>query len=457
MILLIFLRQNNYKNISFTGKKEAINMSAVKEYNTQNNYRLITTDSKTDNVNILLKIFTDNEFDAKPSAKFVLSELLNRGSVFQKQEEMDSNLAQIGIEKNFGAKNQTVTCVIECDTETIPQAFANLKEVMDNPRFTEEEFQKAKELIKDLIKTEEKSAFDKLESELFKGLPNGYSKEEILKDLDTLKLDDIKKLYSNILSNGKGIISISAPIDRKPEIKNTIFNGTSILSPVKEFNVSDIKQDFKKVEQTKVLSDTYNKNQAEIIEAFKFKINDNIKDHVTVKLLNIILGGNPSSRLFMDLREKEKLAYQVKSSYSKHNDIGLFTLQIGTTTDNKQTGEKHFENVQKSIEGFNRHIEKIKTEKVSQEELKSAKLYLKNLILNDNQSPAYKALSLANDVNTPYSIYRTNMLLDEIDKITADDIYNAANYIFNQKPTYSILATQDTINANENYLKTLEN
>ena len=39
----------------------------------------------------------------------------------------------------------------------------------------------------------EKSAFDKLAAELYKNLPVGYTKEEILKDLDTLKFDDVKE------------------------------------------------------------------------------------------------------------------------------------------------------------------------------------------------------------------------------------------------------------------------
>ena len=40
-----------------------------------------------------------------------------------------------------------------------------------------------------------------------------------------------------------------------------------------------------------------------------------------------------------------------------------------------------------------------------------------------------------------------------VEKITADDIYNAANYIFAGKPTYSILATEDTLNANKEYFE----
>ena len=184
---------------------------------------------------------------------------------------------------------------------------------------------------------------------------------------------------------------------------------------------------------------------------------DNIKDTAAIRLLNIILGGNPSSRLFTDLREQEKLAYQVKSSYSSQDDIGILSLKIGTTTDNKETGEKHFDNIKKSIDGFNKHIEKIKNEKVSEEELKNAKLYLKNNILNNNHSSISKASNLLKSANTPYSIHKTNLLLEEVDKISVDDIYNAANYIFSNRPTYSILATKDTLNANKDYFKSLEN
>ena len=173
--------------------------------------------------------------------------------------------------------------------------------------------------------------------------------------------------------------------------------------------------------------------------------------------MNIILGGNPSSRLFMDLREKEKLAYHVKSNYSSSDDIGVMTLRIGTTTDNKETGEAHFDNVKKSIEGFNRHIHKIMSEKVTDEELQNAKLSLKNSLLNSCHSSSGKVSNLTKTVDTPYGINRTNMLLNEIDKITAEDIYNAANYIFSNKPTYSIVATEDTLKANQEFLKSLEN
>lgn len=447
----------NYKNVSFTGaKKEAINPDTVKEYNTQNNYRVITQNSKTDNVELIYKICTDNDIIIKPSASLVLERLLNEGTIFKPQEEFDADLAQDGIRKGLSASEHSITCAMGCDTDTISKGFENLKDIINNPRFTQSEFERAKSAIRDNILTAEKSAYDKLDKELFDGTTEGYTKQEILDDLQTLSLDDVKTLYNKLLRNGKGIVAVSAPFEKKPELKNEIFSNIAQLPKVKEFNPAKLQETFKPTEQTKILTDTDFKNQAEIIQAYKFKINGNLKDTVSLKLLNTILGGNPSSRLFMDLREKEKLAYHVKSRYQSNDDTGVMTLRIGTTTENKETGEQSFNNVQKSINGFNRHINKIKTEKVTDEELKNAKLSLKNAILNANHEYGDKNINMILGVNSPYGTFRVNQLFDEIDKITIDDIYNTANYVFSNKPTYSIVATENTLKANEEYLKTLQ-
>lgn len=448
----------NHKDVSFTGanKKEAINMSSVKEYNLNNNYRVVTTNSKTNNIDGILKIYLDNPHFEKPSASFVLNKILSEGSMLRNPEKFETDMAKDGITLSTGATEKAITSAIICDSDNFAKALEGVREVLDNPRFTQEEFEHAKAQIKENIETSEKSAFDKLDCELYKNLPDGVSKEEILNDLKTLTIDDVKRLYNSILQNGKASIVVSAPFDKKPELNNTLFNNLNKFKTAKEFSLTPLSDVYAPIEKTKVLTDNDYKNQAEIIEAFKYRINENIKDKTTIALLNIILGGNPSSRLFSDLREKEKLAYHVKSNYETYENFGIFTLKIKTTTDNKETGEQSFDNVQKSIDGFNRHIEKIKTEKVTNEELENAKLSLKNSILNSNHNPEDKTISLLYGLKSPYGINRENQLFDEIDKITVDDIYNTANYIFAGKPIYSIVATKDTLEANKNFFTKLE-
>lgn len=449
--------KQNHKQVSFTGasKKEAIDPNSFKEYNLKNNYRAALVNSKSNNVNIAFKLSTDKDIECKPSASVVLSQLLNEGSINKNQTDFDTELAKEGIEKGVAASEHAITCSISCDTDNIPKSFNSIKEVIETPRFTNEEFELVKNRIRDNILTSEKSPFDKLEPELFKGLPQGYSKEDLLNDLNTLTLDDVKELHKKLLSQSKGIISIAAPFDRKPELKNEVFSNIASFNSVKEFSPKEIQNIYKPVETTKVLTNIDFKNQADIVEAYKFKINGNLKDMVTIRLLNTILGGSSSSRLFCDLREKEKLAYHVRSQYNSDNDIGIFALNIGTTTENKETGEQSFDNVKKSIDGFNRHIQKIKSEKVTEDELANAKLQYKNIILNDNHTAADRADNIFNGIDDSYGATRQNQILEEIDKITVDDIYNAANYIFAGKPIYSIVATENTLKANEEYLKSL--
>ena len=213
---------------------------------------------------------------------------------------------------------------------------------------------------------------------------------------------------------------------------------------------------YEPIAQTKVLTDVHNKNQADIIEAFKFKNNGNLKDDMTVLLLNTILGGNSSSRLFNDLREQQKLAYSVRSRVNYYKNTGVLMLRIGTTTENKTTNEQSYDNVQKSIDGFNKHIQKIKSEKVNEKELENAKLYCKNMVLSANEDVAGKTSSLESGLYDYYGLNKENLILEMIDKITVDDIYNAANNIFNSKPVYSINATQNTLDANKDYFARLE-
>ena len=448
---------NDAKSISFTGRKEAIDLSNVKEYNMpDNNFKIVTNNSRTDNCYVKMQFSTEGYNTDKLAAVLVLDELLNEGTLNKNQEEFYKDLQKSGINANFESNNKSVTVYSKFASEDMDKALKSIKELLDNPRFTQETFNEVKSRIIDNISISEKSAFDKLDTEIYKNLPQGKSKSELLKELDSLTLDDVKRLYDSIMTNSKASIAVTAPFNKKPELNDTLFNSIAAYKKFNVYSPEELLDKYIPNTQTQVLTDIDNKNQAEIIEAFKFRRGNNLKDDICLELLNTILGGNASSRLFNDLREQQKLAYHVRSNFKITDNIGLFYLKIGTTTENKDTNEISYDNLQKSIDGFNKHIKKIKTEKVTEEELNNAKLNLKNSILNMNNTHGSQTDGLLYNLNTPYGISRDNEALNMIDSITADDIYNTANYVFSGKPIYSIVATENTLKANENYLKSLQ-
>lgn len=448
----------NAANIAFTGAvepKKAINMTTVKEYRLDNNFAVVTHDIKTNNASFdILYSAKDYPKDTKPATAVLLHKILNAGTMNKDEQVFQNELEKSGINTIFASGDTDLKIKSYFAAEDAEKSLKTTKEALLNPRFKAETFEKCKSEILDEILTSEKNASDKLAPELYKGIPSGHSKEDILNSLGTTTLDDVKRLYNYILKNSQANIIVSAPFSTNPDLKQLVFNEIAELPKV-DAKAYNLKKSFKPIETSKVLTDISTKPQAEIIQSYKFKANQNIQDEITLNLLNTILGGGPSSRLFNDLREKQKLAYAVRSGVSFIDDIGTVSLKIKTTTENKDTNEISFDNLQKSIEGFKHHIEKLKTEKVTDEELSNAKLSLKNSILSSNETNSEKNVSLEYGLMSPYGLSQENQILDTIDKITADDIYNAANNIFAGKPLYSILATENTLKNNSEYLNKL--
>ena len=447
---------NKTKDLTFTGalKKHAVNPDNVKQYNLQNNFRVVLNESPYPTSVMSINFETLKPVEcSNPAAYCVLNTILSdEGSMNKTLDVILREREKNGVNAGVSSGVQGIYAYSTFEAKDFDKAVESVKEVIQNPRFTKEAFDEAVSNLKDNISRSEKSPWKKLSPELFKGI--NFTEEEILKGLDSLTLSDVSKLYSDIMANSQGRVVISAPFKENSGLRNKVFAGISSFKSVKPYTY-EINNNFTPQAETKLFSEIDSKSQAKIVMAYKFKDNGNLKDSVAVELLNIILGGGPSSRLFNDLREKQKLAYSVRSVLRSEGNTGVLALAIGTTTDNKETGEKSFDNLQKSINGFKQHVENIRNTGVSRQELKSAKLALKNAILSANERPAGKTDTLMAGLDSYYGVLRENQYLDLIDTINVDDIYNAAQNVFAGKPVYSIVATKDTFDFNKEYLESL--
>jgi predicted Zn-dependent peptidase len=86
-------------------------------------------------------------------------------------------------------------------------------------------------------------------------------------------------------------------------------------------------------------------------------------DYATLKLLNTYLGNGLSSRLFVELREKRGLAYDVSAFYPTRIDDSYFVVYIGTAPQNTAIAR----------EGLKMEVYRLATIQLSEEELQAAK------------------------------------------------------------------------------------
>lgn len=450
-------------NVSFTGNideinhKEAINVDKISKYSITNNLSLAANEIDKNIATFDLDLSADAPADVKPGVSSILSLMLNRGSAFNDEKKFFSDLDNQGIQTSFSAGDRGIYISSMFLPSDGVSALKAAKEVLLHPRFTNEDLAKAKEFLKENLQNSPKSSGEGLLKEMFKGQSYGTTNDEVLKNIDNIELNDVQGLYQYIMNNAQGQIAISAPFEKNPNLKTDLFNELRTEFPILSPSKPTLFNSYMPVENENVVVQEHNKSQAEIQMGYKFKTNGNLKDSVTFNLLNTILGGTPSSRLFSDLREKQKLAYQVNSKLGKFDNSGAIALFIKTTTDDPSTNTISYDNVQKSIDGFKYHVQKFMNENVTEDELESAKLTLKNKILNGTELTADKNIAILDGLQSYYGISQDNQILEMIDKITVDDIKNAANYIFNSNPTVSIVATKNTIDNNKEYLKSLGN
>ena len=457
-------KKNN--QVTFTGnsdgadeinRKEAINTSKVKQYWITNNISVATNETKSDMAIFDLGLSAAVPADIKPGLSNVLSIMLNRGSAVSDENKFFTDLERQGISATFAASERGISAVSTCLPADGVKAIKSAKEVLLNPRFTKENLNFAKQVLKENLQNSPKNSGEGLLNEMFKGQFYGQTSQDILKNIDNIELSDVKGLHQYILNNAQGQMVISAPFEKNETLKNDFLKELCSDFPTFKKSKPTLFDGFVPVAKKSIVVQEHSKSQAEIQMGYKFKSNENLKDSVTFDLLNSILGGTPSSRLFSDLREKQKLAYQVNSKLAYFDNSGVLALNIKTTTDNTQTGEVSYDNLQKSLNGFNSHVQKLVEEKVSEVELENAKLNLKTAILNGTESTLDKVSSIMGGLKSFYGVSLDNQALDIIDKITVDDIKASASYIFSSNPTVSIVASKNTIENNKEYLKTLGN
>ena len=151
-------------------------------------------------------------------------------------------------------------------------------------------------------------------------------------------------------------------------------------------------------------------------------------------LLNTIAGGNMSSRLFQEVRERRGLAYNVYSFISSHVDAGMFGFYLGVNP--KQA--------QDAIQLVLEEIGRFKTERIQLSELNSAKEYTKgSLLLASESADNHMVRNAQNEMHFGGDI-ALEEIIEKIEAVTADDILELADELIDpDKMTYTLLGPID--------------
>ena len=450
-----YQKTNTQSQVSFGRSNPLANiqseLSKVKEFKLWNNIETTIVPATSSGKSAMqMTIQTDTMKDVPQPAISILSELLNRGSIQSGVESYNKNLSKNDIGLGFGVSTEGIEIYANFYDDKLPNTLTQMKEVLAMPNFTEVEFQRAKQTIKDSLLSARKTPVNLANKTLYPDIKAFSSTEEQLAQLEQLTLADVQNLYNRILSTSQCEVTCTMPVEQKPYLENILNNELSTGLPTfqqAQINRSMNTQTYTPIAEGKTVCSAEENAQAQILQTYTYPKSMNIDDMVKIDLLNGILGGGMSSRLFTSLREQEKLCYHVSSFQSGKNNTGELNLVIETTTDPETIGEGSPENATKAINAFNKNVHLLKTELVSEQELQQAKTKLKTMILNSREANSDTNEHMHSARNSAYGTKHIEALYSAIDKITVQDIQATANYVFKNPPLTSIVASQKTLDA----------
>lgn len=148
------------------------------------------------------------------------------------------------------------------------------------------------------------------------------------------------------------------------------------------------------------------------------RVND--PSRYAVYLLNTMLGGGMSSRLFQTIREDQGLAYSIYSEMSPFRDTGCLSVYAGTSVDKTQ----------RVLELTLAELSRLKQETVPEAELKRAKDQLKSNIVLGLESSSSRMSNLARQQMYFGRFFGVDEITEQIDSVTPADVQQIAQQLF---------------------------
>jgi predicted Zn-dependent peptidase len=369
-------------------------------------------------VGIWLRTGSRAENEADNGITHFLEHMVFKGTGKRTAEEIARSADSIGGHLDAFTAKECTSFSIKVLDEHVPRAFEVLADLVKDPLLREEHIAKESQVIQEEIKMVEDTP-DDLVHEIFtqsywRNHPLG---RPILGTRDTVRSFNRKRLcryfrrqYTprNMLVTAAGHLKHQRILELVQGEFGAVAPGPVASAPRAPVASPQIRHRRKKnLEQVHVCMGAPAYPQAHPKRFASY-------------VLNTVLGGGMSSRLFQNVREKRGLAYAVFSGLSTYADTGCLNVYAGTSTAQARNV------VQLIIEEFVR----LKSEALTAEELRRTKDYLKGSTLLSLESTTSRMSNLARQEMYFGRYISMDEIAREVESVTADDVLGVARDLF---------------------------
>jgi predicted Zn-dependent peptidase len=316
--------------------------------------------------------------------------------------------------------------------ENFNKYFDVISDMIQNPLFKENHIKTEAgvvlEELNDIEDNPEELIFDKFETELFKGnsLANPIigNKENILSFSSHNLFDFIDKNFTtnNLIISVSGSIEHNRVVDLVERKITKLKNGNTTT-----------RKSLNKIESQNVSIQKETNQIYTILGTNTFGFNDNRR--LVVKVISTLLGENSGSKLFQALREKHGIAYQINTFLNSYFDVSSFGIFFSTN-------EKNWEKANKIVR---KQIENLVNGKLSDNELKKVKQYIKGSMILGLENTTNRMMGMANSLFHYGRVVDIDEIVTNLDLITKEDIIELSNHLFNENKLIQVIISNKNI------------
>lgn len=341
------------------------------------------------------------------------------GAKFKNTKEVSEAIDAIGGEFNAFTGKEYAGYFVKVAAEHADVAYDVLSDMLVSPKFPAEEIEKERGVILEEYNMYQDTPMYQVgwdfERLLFGDQPMGWDQIGTRENIASFQRDDFVKYKNELYQPGNLVIAVAGNCDHATVVAKVeqffqFGNGQKAFDwkPLEDFEPS-----------SPVTIQNKKTEQGHLVLGVKGVAAENEK-HWTQKILAIILGGNMSSRMFLNIREAKGLCYYIRTSTDDYQDVGVVSTSAGVD----------LKRLPLAISAIRAEYEKLVSEGVSAEELSRAKEFLKGkltLRLEDSEEYAHllgKQFLLYSEQNEIEEIFA------KIDSVSTENIQALAKEIF---------------------------
>jgi predicted Zn-dependent peptidase len=343
--------------------------------------------------------------------------MLFKGTDTRSAEDIAQAIDSIGGQLDAFTAKEYASYYIKVLDEHLPLALDVLADLVLNPAFSPDDIEREKKVVVEEIKMVEDTPDDLVHEIFTQGFwedhPLGRPILGTRETVESFTADTLRAYFRDAYTPSNLIVSAVGNLDhgRVRQLVEERFGHLDISgtphSEVRPRVVPKVVVRNKELEQSHVClgTDSYQQDH---------------EDRYATYVLNTLLGGSMSSRLFQNVREKRGLAYAVFSGLSAYRDAGSFTIYAGCA--NEAVGEV--------VDLVVEELKTVKQSVVPAAELQRAKDHLKGSLMLSLENTASRMSHIARQ-----EIYfKRQVGLDEtlagVEAVTADDVQRVAAELF---------------------------